>query len=180
MSNRVQNQNHLRKLRPEDAVPMLEWMHDESVVEHLHADFLHKTLQDCERFIRFSQDDKKDLHLAVTDQTDAYMGTVSLKNIDQQSGTAEFGICMHPAGMGTGLSKAAMAEILEYGYRILGLKEIFWCVSARNQRANRFYQKNGYMFAERVPEKIESVYQDIKSEKLIWYCTKQKNSAGGK
>lgn len=170
-------QTHLRKLRPEDARPMLEWMHDTSVVEHLHADFRSKTLQDCQHFIQASQDIRNDLHFAVVDASDAYMGTVSLKNIDRKDGTAEFGICMHPAGTGKGLSKAAMAEILAYGYQTLGLKTVYWCVSAQNLRANRFYQKNGYRLAEEVPARIQGIYQGFEPGELIWYCAEQEKTA---
>ena len=82
----------LRKLKQSDAPLMLEWMHDEDVVHFMKADFQHKTLGDCERFIESSQEDSKNIHLAAVDDTDIYMGTVSLKNID--NGSSEFAITM--------------------------------------------------------------------------------------
>ena len=41
----------LRKLELKDASQMLEWMHDEDVIKNLQADFLSKTLKDCQEFI---------------------------------------------------------------------------------------------------------------------------------
>lgn len=170
---------HLRKLKDEDASIMLEWMHDENIVEFLHADFLHKTLKDCQQFIRESQQDKENLHLAVTDKTGTYMGTISLKNVDPQDGTAEFGICLRSAGMGKGLSKAAMEEILSYGFQLLGLKKIYWCVSLHNVRANRFYQKNGYKTVRVVPARLQIRYQGFHPEELLWYCATREEQADG-
>ena len=79
---------NLRKLELKDAPLMLEWMHDPDVVQNMQADFAHKTLSDCENFIRVSHTDDKNLHLAVVDDNNTYMGTVSLKNIENDA--AEF------------------------------------------------------------------------------------------
>lgn len=65
MSDRIAP--HLRSLRVEDAPRMLEWMQNKNVVEYLHADFQHKTLQNCQQFIQNSLQTRQDLHLAVTD-----------------------------------------------------------------------------------------------------------------
>lgn len=159
----------LRKLRMEDAPLMLEWMQDKNIVKYLYTDFQHKTLQDCQQFIQRSWQDQTNLHLAVADESDVYRGTVSLKSIDRQGGTAEFGICMHPAGMGKGLSQAAMAKILSYGNKELGLKAVYWCVSTRNARANRFYQKSGYKTVDTVPALIQNRYHDLALGELVWY-----------
>ena len=41
----------LRKLQAKDALLMLEWMHDDTVVHYLREDFAAKTKDDCIRFI---------------------------------------------------------------------------------------------------------------------------------
>ena len=73
----------LRKLEKKDALYMLEWMHDENVVQWMQTDFASKTLEDCERFIESSAQDASNLNLAIVDDHDEYMGTVSLKHIDK-------------------------------------------------------------------------------------------------
>lgn len=63
----------LRKLEVKDAEKMLEWMHDESVVHHLSANFASKTIDDCKKFIQFSQSFETDMNLAIADDNDEYM-----------------------------------------------------------------------------------------------------------
>lgn len=157
---------HLRKLEPKDAPLMLEWMHDPSVVEHLHANFLSKTREDCERFIVNSRTDESSLHLAIADESDVYQGTVSLKDI--HDGTAEFAITIRTAAMGKGISRAAMAEIIRIGFEEKKLNSVFWCVSPENKRAVRFYDKNGY---RRVPHERLSIrgYGDDMIRSMLWY-----------
>ena len=57
----------LRKLELKDAPLMLEWMHDESVVKDMQADFSSKTLEDCDLFVLSSKDTLKNLHLPIVD-----------------------------------------------------------------------------------------------------------------
>ena len=133
---------HLRELQQKDAPLMLEWMHDEEVVHFMKADFLHKTLSDCEKFIESAQVDSNNVHLAATDDNDTYMGTVSLKNIDNDS--AEFAITMRRAAMGKGYAAEAMKQIIDKVFSELGLEYIYWYVRPENKRAVRFYDKNGY------------------------------------
>ncbi|MBQ6587245.1 MAG: GNAT family N-acetyltransferase [Butyrivibrio sp.] len=136
----------LRSLQLQDAPLMLEWMHDDSVVHDLHRDFSKLTLEDCENFIKKSLDSQdENLHLAIADDdTDEYMGTISLKNINIETKSAEFGITIRKAAMGKGYSKAAMAVILDKANTELGITKVYWCVDPVNQRALRFYDKNGY------------------------------------
>ena len=63
---------YLRKLKLEDAEPMLEWMHDEDVVMNLHKDFGRMTLRDCKSFIESSQDDRLDYHMAIVNDENEY------------------------------------------------------------------------------------------------------------
>ncbi|MBR4864477.1 MAG: GNAT family N-acetyltransferase [Oscillospiraceae bacterium] len=157
----------LRKLAPQDAPLMLEWMHDPSVVGHLSTNFGEKTLEDCQGFIAWANSTQSDLHLAVADEADTYMGTVSLKHI--HNGTAEFAITVRAAAMGKGYAPYGMAAILEMGIRKLGLDAIYWCVSRHNARAVRFYDKNNYLRTEAVPASIRDAYTPEQNADFIWY-----------
>lgn len=151
----------LRKLELKDATLMLEWMHDKTVVNNLKVNFMSKTIEDCESFIINSWNDKENLHLAI-DVNGEYMGTVSLKNIEKNE--AEFAITIRKVAMGRGISKKAMAEIIRIGFEEKGLKKIYWYVDSANQRAIKFYDKNGYQRIDN-PEfiKIED------NARYIWY-----------
>lgn len=157
----------LRKLQQKDAPYMLEWMHDESVVKNLQADFAAKTIEDCESFIKISQDTTYNLHLAIVDEEDIYMGTVSLKNIMNNS--AEFAITIRKSAMGKGYSKFAMAEIIRIGLEEMGLKQIYWCVSPENNRAVRFYDKNGYKRIESNQLNNINGYNETQIKRYLWY-----------
>lgn len=159
---------NLRKLELKDAPLMLEWMHDSDVVQNMKADFAHKTVNDCKKFIKASQTDSQNLHLAVVDDDNTYMGTVSLKNIE--NGTAEFAITVRKGAMGKGFSKYAMSEIIRIGLEELNLKRIYWCVSPKNRRAVKFYDKNGYMRIDLNKLNISgNGYTTQQLQHYIWY-----------
>ena len=159
----------LRKLKIEDASRMLEWMHDDSVVHYMGTNFAEKSIDDCQTFIRGSMDSKADMHLAIVDDTDSYMGTVSLKHIDKESKSAEFAITVCKDAMGKGYSTFGMKEILRIGLDEIGLESIYWCVSSENVRAVRFYDKNGYARTKKVPKEAEKHYTDEQMKNFIWY-----------
>lgn len=159
----------LRKLEIKDAEHMLEWMHDDSVVHYLSANFASKTIDDCKNFIQANQNFDTDMNLAITDENDEYMGTVSLKHIDYKNGTAEFAITIRKCAMGKGYSAYGMAEIIRKGIEELHLKNIYWCVSRVNERAVRFYDKNQYKRTECVPENIKACYSEEQNNSFIWY-----------
>ena len=155
----------LRKLTMKDAPLMLEWMHDQLVVEYMKTNFMEKKIEDCESFIASAQDTSHNLHLALTDENDIYMGTVSLKNIKNSS--AEFGITVRSCAMGRGYAKQAMDEIIKIGFDQMGLDKIYWCVAPENRRAVRFYEKNGF-HQTFTPEEVDG-YTDEEKRKFLWY-----------
>ena len=159
----------LRKLELKDAENMLEWMHDESVVRHFSANFASKELKDCEAFIEASKTDDENLNLAIVDDQDVYMGTVSLKHIDREWKMAEFAITIRACAMGKGYSAYGMREIIRIGLEELGLEKIIWCVSSENERAVRFYDKNGYVRTTDIPQKYQSYYSEEQRKSFIWY-----------
>ena len=144
----------LRKLRLEDAPLMLGWMHDESVVHDLSANFAEKTIEDCRQFIQASEDTSESLHLAIASDRDEYMGTVSLKHIDPFAKSAEFAITVRKEAMGHGYSWFGMESIIRKGFDELGLDCVYWCVSRKNARAVRFYDKHGFRAAKDISQTL--------------------------
>ena len=158
----------LRKLELKDAPLMLEWMHDSDVVRDLKADFAYKTLDDCKDFIRSSAIEKDNVHRAIVKDDDTYLGTVSLKNIDPIRNDAEFAITIRKVAMGTGASTFAIKAIIDYGLKELDLHYIYWYVSKENERAIRFYDKNGY---KRIAP--EEILESEENPNYIWYLVKK-------
>lgn len=156
---------YLRKLELKDAPLMLAWMHDKSVTEKLQADFASKTIDDAESFIKMSWDNKTDLHLAIASDTDEYMGTVSLKHIE--NGSAEFAITVRAESMGKGYSWFGMESIIEKAFNELDLESVYWCVSRDNPRAVRFYDKHNFHEALDIPKSVLERYKGMNN--LKWY-----------
>ena len=162
----------LRELEIKDAPLMLEWMHDPSVVENLRTNFMSKTIEDCEKFI-LSSSDEHSINLAIIDEGDEYQGTVSLRNIKQE--TAEFAITVRASAMGRGYSKWAMDAIMRKGFDELGLSLIYWCVSPDNKRAVRFYDKHGFkrISIDQIEDFVkDGGYTQEQVQTYIWYAAK--------
>lgn len=158
----------LRKLKYKDAALMLSWMHDSSITKYMQTNFATKTLLDCEKFIESAQKNSDNLHMAIINDDDIYMGTVSLKHITKSD--AEFAITVSKEAMGKGYSKFGMQEIIQIGFRKMGLKKIYWCVSPKNKRAVRFYEKNGYQRIKgELPPRISKEYSPKQIKNYIWY-----------
>lgn len=159
----------LRQLEGKDAEFMLEWMHDDFVVKNLKTNFTNKTLMDCKKFIADSHDDSKNLHMAIVNEADEYLGTVSLKHIDDIH-YAEFAITVRKKAMGHGFSKFALNEILRIGFENYGLNCIYWCVDKMNLRAIKFYDKNRYPRVPHEDIKTALIYTDEQINSYIWYA----------
>lgn len=157
----------LRKLELKDAPLMLEWMHDDSVTYGLRGNFKEKTLDDCIRFINNAQNNEKNIHFAIVNDVDEYMGTVSLKDLDSKKQNAEFAITVRGVAMGKGYSWFGMQEIIRKAFEEYGLICVYWCVSEKNERAVNFYDKHGFCRTNDISMNIRVRYQDM--EDLLWY-----------
>lgn len=157
----------LRDLELKDAPLMLEWMHDDSVVEKLRGNFKDKTLDDANSFIIASRDKRQNIHLAIASDEDEYMGTVSLKNIDRNNSSAEFAITVRKCAMGKGYSWFGMEEIINLAFEKFDLESVYWCVSKKNKRAVRFYDKHNFHETLDISEDILERYQGL--DDLKWY-----------
>ena len=155
----------LRELKLKDAPLMLEWMHNPDVVSCLYTDFASKTIQDAEQFILSGHQKSDNLHLAIASDEDEYMGTVSLKHIE--NGSAEFAITVRSGAMGHGYSWFGMAAILEKAFSELNLESVYWCVNRNNARAVRFYDKHSFHEILDIPPEIKARYAGM--DNLKWY-----------
>lgn len=156
---------YLRRLELKDAPLMLAWMHDKNVTDNLRTDFASKTLHDAEDFIRQSWEEGNSVHLAIASDTDEYMGTVSLKHIEENR--AEFAITVRSDAMGRGYSWFGMESIIRKAFNEYGLESVYWCVSRNNKRAIRFYDKHNFHEVVDIPQALTDRYKMIGN--LKWY-----------
>lgn len=135
----------LRKLEMKDADFMNEWMHDEDITQYMLTDFSEMDLKDCVAFISKSSNDSVNVHYAVCNDDDEYLGTVSLKNINMRDKSAEYAIIFRNKALGTGASMWATQEILRIAFEKLKLNRVYLDVLCDNKRAIRFYRKVGFI-----------------------------------
>jgi diamine N-acetyltransferase len=158
------NKFHLRPLEEKDAPGMLEWMTDPEIVRFFRFDASAVTLESCRSFIAEANLQKNCRHYAIADEQDAYLGTISLKNITEAD--AEYAISTRSCAHGTGAAMTATREILRIAFRELGLKRVYLNVLAENGRANAFYRKAGFRFVNTEKNAVEIRGQE---KDLNWY-----------
>jgi len=105
--------------------------------------------------------------MAIVSDNDEYMGTVSIKHIDKKMSSAELGITVRKIAMGKGYSFYGMVEIFRIAFDEIGLNTIYWCVSNKNERACKFYDKHGFHRTTKNPEPILKRYAG--TDDLRWY-----------
>lgn len=157
----------VRALQSSDAPLMLEWMHDKDVTQFLSANFADKTLEDALQFIEYSNSiNCKDVHMACVNVKNEYLGTVSLKSVDQENKRAEYAICMRKIAHGTGAALYATNEILNVAFNKLSLERVYLYHYASNIRAEHFYAKAGF-----IKEGVlrHHIFRNNSFDDEIWY-----------
>lgn len=147
----------LRNLQIKDAEYMYEWMCDDTVLKGLQAHaYKNKTIDDCIKFITESNDESArtlNCHMAIVDENDVYLGTVSLKRIDHDYKDAEFALVLRRKAQKHGYAQTAMREIMEIAFTKYDLEEVYWNVLKNNKQAIRLYKRGGYKLLEKVSER---------------------------
>ena len=153
----------LRKLILEDAVGMLEWINDPEVNRYFRFDVSNYDIDQAINFIKKSWKLQESIHLAVVDDLDEYLGTISLKNIDYDNKNAEYAISLRRKAGGTDAAKKATDIILYIAFLILGLNKVYFNVIKSNNRAISFYKKYGFQFEGEFRNHIiiNGEYQDL-------------------
>ena len=115
-----------------------------------------------------SREDNRCRHFAIDKKdTDEYLGTVSLKQIDQETGEAEYAISTRKKAHGTGAAFQATRLIWKVAFEDYRLRRVYLNVLAENQRANAFYRKVGYRFEYCEENAVE--IQGVRKH-LNWYA----------
>lgn len=137
----------IRELKRKDADGMLEWMHDTEIQKYFRFDSMSRQLRDVLEFIcnaKTQPIDGNSVHFAITDETDEYFGTISLKNFDMISKNAEFAICLRRKAQGRGLAHEATREILRLAFEQYGLEKVYLNVLSENKKAINLYERCGF------------------------------------
>lgn len=155
----------IRRLESKDVPFMLEWMHDTEICSGFQYPFAQSTTETAMRFIENSFTEKNQ-HFAFVNEQDEYLGTISLKNISHVNDKAEYAVVARRCALGTGAARKATEELLQYAFAELRLHKIYLSVLAENKRAQKFYEKCGFVREglEIDAVKINGVYHNH-----LWY-----------
>lgn len=155
----------LRRLEKKDAPLMLEWMHDSEINCNFQADFASASLESVLDFIKDSFDDENQ-NFAFVDKNDEYLGTISLKHISYKNQNAEYAIVARKKAHGTGAAVQATQELLKYAFEQLKLHKVYLNVLEDNVRAQKLYEKCGFMYEGTSPD---AVFINGEFKALKWY-----------
>ena len=136
----------LRKLEEKDIPFMLEWMHDPEV--NCYFQFDGNTIDEkrVRDFISNSFNEKNRHYAAADFETDEYLGTFSLENIDLENKHAMVAAAFRKCTHGTDCTHLAFQEIMRIGFEELGLEKIYANTLESNSRCCRYVEKNGFHF----------------------------------
>lgn len=169
---------YLRRLRKEDAPFMLEWMHDAEIQSVFAKDMASITIEQALTFISSadvpSDEDRdisqwagKDIHFAIaSNESDEYLGTISLKNINLKNCDAEYAISTRQSVHGTGAAAEATNLLLKKAFDVYELHRVYLNVLSENKRAMHFYEKCGF---QREGEFRDAIQKNDKYMNLSWY-----------
>jgi diamine N-acetyltransferase len=160
---------HLRALKPEDASGMLEWLNDFSISQYFTFAYKQHDLESVYQYIYEANHEDKHHHYAIANEQDQYLGTISLKNIDQVNGHAEYAIAIRKSFHGQGIGEKASRILLELAKVELKLHKVYLSVLTNNQAAIHLYEKLGFkqkgLFEDHVLK--SDGYQDLNYYEII-------------
>ena len=169
----------LRKLEEKDAEGMLEWMHDPEIQKNFRFSSKCKKKEDVLEFIREAEEepvDGKSIHLAIVDENDEYLGTISLKNVDLESANAEFDISLRHIVQGKVIGTEATKQLLNLAFNKFGLERVYLNVLSENKKAIYLYEKCGFNYEG---EFRKHLFLRGEYKSLRWYSILREEYLGG-
>ena len=139
----------LRKLENKDIQYMQEWMIDSEIMKWFRLPPNSMEENNIKEFIKKAKTgigEGGDIHYAIINPEDEYLGTISLKNIDINVRKAEYAIVLRRKAMGKGIGEEATRLILKKAFMDEGLNRIYLNVLSENLNAIKMYKKCGFIF----------------------------------
>ncbi len=164
---------YLRSITKQDTSDIIRWRNSENVRRNFIRQELF-TQEGHEKWLSDYIDTGKAVQfIIVLRAEDKPIGSVYLRDIDEQNRKAEFGIFIgEEEFLCKGLGTEALRLIVQYGFKNLQLNKIFLRVFADNLRAVKSYKKAGFeqegYFKQEV--RIDTEYRD-----MIFMAIFQKN-----
>ena len=137
----------LRKVNFEDA-SFIHFMRSDPIVnEHVDRPAT-QNVKDAEFFIDQRHQDffhRKSIYWGIELNTTGFLvGTITLWNLDMESGHGELGYDLHPSFQKRGLMIEAAESVIEYGLKMLGLQKIIAITSPKNESSLHLLTRLGF------------------------------------
>ena len=127
-------------------IPQLnQWRNDPDLIETLGTGFNYISEEvDKNWYNDYLANRDKSVRLAIL-ADDKYVGNVNLTQINNIHRSAEFSILIGESNFrGKGIGSHSSLEILNHGFKNLGLQRIWLSVLASNEAASNLYKKMGF------------------------------------
>lgn len=86
-------------------------------------------------------------------QSNKVIGTISIWNIDSEQKCAELGYGIIPNYQGKGLMKESLLSVVEYGFNVMNLKELYAYTEVNNIKSIKLLERCNFIEVNRVDEK---------------------------
>lgn len=162
----------LRKLCEKDADGMLSWMYNPQVQKGFRKDMSTNTQETVRSFIANACYEKKQggaIHFAVIDDSDEYMGTMTLKEIDVANNNAEVAYVICPENQGRGLGETGLKLLCQKAFEEYDFERLSLEAYTDNPASNRLAIKCGFMLegVRRHCLYINNEYKDLNCYSII-------------
>ncbi|MCR4745781.1 MAG: GNAT family N-acetyltransferase, partial [Lachnospiraceae bacterium] len=81
---------------------------------------------------------------AISNENDDYLGQVSLKNIDDDEGSAEISVVLKGGFHGKGIAAEAVTQLMRIGFYGLHLNVLYSYTKIENKKAVRLFENLGF------------------------------------
>lgn len=165
------NQIVIRKLSENDIDELLKTINDKEITKYFKFYGHVFIYEEIHNFV-INSFDSNNRHFAISDEMNNYLGTISLKNIDFISKTAEYAIMLAQSSIGMGVAKTATDLILQYAFDSLDINKVYFNVASVNRRAINFYIKYGFIYEGKF---IKHIFIRGQYYDLEWYSIFRKD-----
>jgi len=136
----------LRPPEPRDVEALSVFKNDRGIADLLVGSGRTYTAADLEAWVAAHAAAPDEVFYLIVDAEDRAVGHVALYRLDQIAGTAEFGILLGDRRVwGKGIGTHFTRYMVEEGFGRLGLRRIFLEVLESNPRAQRVYERLGFV-----------------------------------
>ena len=146
-----------------DAEKYSEWLNDLEVISNLT---IYSSVINTETEKEFLAKLSKEQNYSIVDNaTDKLIGSCGFADLDHLNQTAEAGIVIGDKNYwNKGYGTEAMVLLLDYGFKVLNLRNVMLRVYSFNERAIRSYEKAGF---KKIGNRREALRRGDKSFDII-------------